>query len=118
MTPLTSEILKRIDALAEKLGVASGQLWSVIVAQARVEGITLLIIAGVLAIVAVGLARLVKRFWGTDDDAESVIVVVGSVGCVVASTIAFGCAIGSITPLLNPQYWALQEIVKQLGAAR
>lgn len=117
MTPLTSEILKRIDVLAEKLGVASGQLWSVMIAQARIEGITMLIIAGVLALVAVGLARLVKRFWRSEDD-DGVIVVGGSVGCVAASAIAFGYAIGSLTPLLNPQYWALQEIIKQLGAVR
>lgn len=36
---MTDEVLKRIDALAAKLGVTADHIWSVLMRQARIEGI-------------------------------------------------------------------------------
>jgi xanthine/uracil permease len=121
MSETAIELLKRLDSLAQTLGTTVEHLWRVLVAQARVEGIILLVILATMIILltsSIWLARwcwIGHPFW--NDDVE-IPTIYG--GCFIAS-----CVVGAIsaliliirltdplTPLLNPEYWALQELMR------
>lgn len=109
------EILKRIDALAEKLGVASEHVWGVLVKQAVLEGaigLSLWVIATVglsltARFVTKELLEMAKykedRLFGTVVPAVFVFILVGIPGITLLST-----WIGKIA---NPEYYAFQEIL-------
>jgi hypothetical protein len=118
---VTHEVLTRLDVLAEKLGVAAGQIWQIYVAQAKVEGIKYLA-SGVVGLLPLAIyLYFAKRFWVWDLDAGFNKKGSGGIFASLATMIALmsgGSALinlfASLTPLLNPQYWAFQQIVSQL----
>lgn len=112
------EIFKRLDAMAEKLGVAAQYLWGVVVKQAYVEGITDLIVTVVLAIaatIAIKLCikwhyKIIEDRW---DDISYLPFTFAVIGIVVLLGIALGNLVDGVQHIANPAYFAL----KLLGEA-
>ena len=110
---MTDEILKRLDALSAKLGVAAGHLWEILVRQARVdafENVLLCILSLCGVCVFVRLASWVLK--KADEEWAAFAfgcACVGAVACSIASLVGF-CSLW--TPLLNPEYFAFQKIVE------
>jgi hypothetical protein len=115
------ELLARLDALAVKLGTTTEYLWGVLIKQAKVEAITS-IATTILFLLMVGACAVVGRHiyratdWKRDDN--------GDAGVVTAACWAVGvpCLFAAIlyaymlpTLLLNPEYWALQEVIRYIG---
>ncbi len=122
MTPeLTAELLKRLDALAAKMGVTGQYLWGVLLRQAHVavwEAVGGLLL-GAIAII-VGLLAL---WWGIRQpkdkydclgDGALGAVVCGSISFVLGSIASLVNAFSLPTLLMNPGYWALQDLIRQL----
>jgi hypothetical protein len=120
---MKDEILKRVDALAEKLGVASGELWKILVQQAHIVAIQTgveIVICGAISIVGY---RWMRRGFAAaeEDDWDSFpAVMIGGLLMFFGGTLfAIVNLIDVWTPLLNPQYWALQQILETIkGAAK
>ena len=123
---MTQEVLKRLDAFAAQLHTTGAQLWDILVAQARVEAIKDLLDLGVAGFVGTaGLYICIKLaiFCTNEDDKKYseknegniVAAFMGSLLTGVVGLIGAGCFLVNltswITPLLNPQYWALQQIL-------
>lgn len=120
---MTQEIMARIDALAAKLGVTSEYVWGILVKQAHVEAYSLIFaaaITGLLACVSGFAFRYAwkkltdpKLSWSDKDTYRPVCAatVVPLVGLTTASLVN---AYNAITPLLNPEYWALQQVLEVL----
>lgn len=119
---MKDEIFKRIDALAAKLGVAANGVWNVLVAQARVEAIKELIglgVAGGLGILGIGMLIWAVRKANAasnrcDGDVETfwgVTAVISGIVALISVIYILCCATSWITPMYNPQYWALQQIM-------
>jgi len=119
---LTPEILSRLDALAAKLGVTVQFIWSVLLQQAKVVAITDLtaaVFTGTVAcICCYKLYTLIKE--EAEKDARLLSGWQGAAGAramifslgLIAGLIAFFTALpAAITPLFNPQYWALSQIL-------
>ena len=117
---MQEEILKRIDALAEKLGTTGELLWGVLVRQAVMEGwgftIALLVsffICG--AIVLMCFRPAMKELSDTRSDSPR-----GTASVFAAAFAAIGALIAGISLLanqpflkiLNPEYYAFLEIRK------
>src|SRR5579872_5645879 len=116
---MKDEILKRIDALADKLGIASSELWKVLLQQARVEayidigyvGLGLaLIVSGVLLI-----RRGVKM--GEDWEEYPKFSLPGVLLAAFGIPLFFVYLHSTWTPLFNPSYWALQQILETIKGA-
>jgi len=113
-----------IDELAKQLGVAATHVYEVLVKQQFVDGISLLVKAGiwiaVLILVWTLMNKLIFKRWsmygdphGYDDTQFAlgiltVFVVIGSliIGWCVVDWITLG-----IKKLLNPEYYALEDIM-------
>ena len=117
---LTKEVLARLDALAAKLGTTADQLWTILVKQAGVE----LVICGLGAAISgtffvlgtLSIRRGVKMPEGRDglSDGALAYVVIGSISTIVG-LFALLIALSAIPTLaMNPEYWALQQILKVL----
>lgn len=118
---LTNEVLKRIDALAAKLGTTGEYLWTVLVRQARVEAIqnivtvilSAIVIAVSIAVLKWGIRREVENDWWGEP---------GNITAIIASvTLAIVCTVIIIqlsnaipTLLMNPEYWALKQVLEAM----
>lgn len=118
MNEQTSVLLQK---LAEKLGVASEHLWSVLVRQAPITAMADLVALSV----SLGLWIIAFRFvnrkttlsgdrdvsdW--DDEGKFfawAIIILSGIGTVILLLIALTEA---ITAFVNPEYWALREILR------
>ena len=117
---------KLIRDLAEKLGTTADHLWGVLCRQAPISGITnLLVMAAWTALIIWGF-KLVSRKtkcppetetnkyphaeW--DGDGVAIAWAIWGIGALITMLVV-GCALQSIAgSLLNPEYWALKQIVK------
>jgi hypothetical protein len=108
---MKEEALKRLDALAEKLGVVSEHLWAVLVRQQYVEAWFGQIVALVAAVLLVVIwRRTLGRERGYYDDAvlgASLASVPLGIAIVIGSYVA-------MTGFLNPEYGALREVLSVL----
>lgn len=108
------EILKRIDVLADKLGVAANYIFHLYVQQARVEAIQ----DSILLIIGVGLAVLscigFKRALSQNIESYFWFSLFGSVLALFLIIIPL---FALPTEIFNPEYWAFREILSQLKPA-
>lgn len=121
MNQLSQEVLNRLDALAAKLGTTVAQLWAVLIVQARVEAWSDVVFGVVFVALAFWAIKVLRSAitslskadpyvrWSNGDAIRFWLSLVGSLAFGVMATFTISDA---ITPMLNPQYWALQEILK------
>jgi len=115
MTPeMQAELLKRLDALATKVGTTGEHLWTVLVAQARIDAIQYIIGAILVLLAAIVVAYIGTHIWKSADgfnDGKAwgiFLWFAASIGFAAAAALATD----SLTPLLNPEYWAFKEILR------
>lgn len=113
-------VLSRVDQLSAKLGVAAGHIWGFYVRQAYVEATTDAIAAIVAAVLSYISLRLAIS-WGKKQE-QSIRYSVGY-GCAAATAgfVAIGFAITAFVNLyfglqaiMNPQFWAFQQLISDL----
>lgn len=109
---MTDEVLKRLDALAAKLGVASAHLWEVLTRQARIEAIEDVFWALMWLTISVFLGFVSKiLFFKKEQPDAGLVVAIVSLVCFVA---ACGCISNTPGMFFNPEYWALKQILDTL----
>ena len=111
---MSEGLLKSLDLLAGKLGTTSEQLWGILVAQAHIAVIESMItaIGGVLLLIVCRVVWRKGENANCDDTASEFIAIIGGVLGVILIGYGF---FSMITPLLNPDYYALQRILDALG---
>ena len=118
---MEQELLSRLDALAAKLGVTATHLWEVLVAQQALRWMN--VVAEVVALgVAAGLLYVSCKVFGKHKDSgdmEEIVSFIGMLLFAVASAGVLFCIIGdgttAIKATINPEFYALQEVLKVLG---
>ena len=116
---------KLIRDLAEKLGTTADHLWGVLCRQATISGVTNLLVIGVWAILLVCAFKFVQRKTTTplkteedrypraewNEEGKAVAWVVFGAATII-TVLTAGCNLEYIIgSLLNPEYWALKQIV-------
>lgn len=115
---IQQEVINRLDLIASKLNTTVQFLWQVLVSQARVRGV----LDGVeglglssLAYLAYKFAR--KMYAAYKEDDEDYQIVLSGIACGVVYALgglSFWALDSSVTELINPQYWALKELLNLL----
>jgi hypothetical protein len=112
---MDDKTLQALTTLAAKLGTTAEYLWGVLLKQAPISGVVgLLADAALLYAVYFAWTRLLKvEFTGYDSDIKKggayLGLFIGSALCLVA---ALGNLPIEVAALLNPEYWALRQILK------
>ena len=110
------QITPVLEKMAEKLGVTVEYLWSILIKQAPLSGITDIIqyiLLGIVTWVFVKVSfkvhhKIEKEDW--DGVAYIPLWVIG-VGILILWITAFFCFPNTIWAFFNPEYWALKEIL-------
>jgi hypothetical protein len=127
---LTEEILKRLDALAAKLGTTAEYLWGVLVKQGKVEGVMQIAEFLILVVLTISFGLFTKNYlyphylewqgkytefggWRTQEKATVFydLTWVGLVVTVIFMGVTLANAFDWVTPMFNPEYWALKQII-------
>lgn len=101
-----------IDHLAAKLSVPTAHLWEVLIRQQRIDVIQCVVF---LALFGVGVRVWFRAFWGkkrSDDQLLGMIFSGGFLG--ILSIIGIIWTFTAVGELLNPEYYALKEILSAL----
>lgn len=123
-TEVTKEIFNRIDVYADKLGILGGDIYQVILAQQAVDvwiSIACLILSIVMLLgIWFGVKFVNKQrigVSGKDYDSETfwdvmLAISLGLLLClgIVVIVCSFEVVIGCIGKLINPEYYAIQEM--------
>ena len=115
---MQEEILTRIDALAEKLGVAAQELFAIYVRQAPLEFVDVAAVAVVLIIIGLlfkySLSKMIKEEQ-FDDSGWWIVTGVTCVALFIFVAVEIGETAQAIKAVLNPEYYAithLSELIK------
>jgi hypothetical protein len=122
---MDTNTLKAVEALANKLGTTAEYLWGVLIKQAQVEFIIGIILSVLMLVLLVTGFKLLKWALGRDSDGIKRLDYMNSdqenkaIACLIAggffllvSVIALPIfIIDTISIGLNPEYWALSQIL-------
>lgn len=122
------KVTEYIDSIAAKMGVAAEHVYGILIRQQIAEGVADIITAVLILIVGYivckyftkltrGKAARAKEKWITDIDDDIVVFLRYAVWVVyfVLAIIAVCTVPGAITKLINPEYYAIKEILDALG---
>lgn len=119
---MEKELLQRFDEFVDSLGDMGGHVYDLAVKQAIIDGITDLGIAFVLllAVVATWVLRVVfLRSVNEEGPAAEEDRVVSLVMCSIISAVlaifSVATVVTGVRQLVNPEWYALQEIARSLG---
>jgi len=111
------DLTNLLEQLALKLGVTTEYLWTVLIRQAKISGV--MNAAGILLIIVLGFIlfkayKYAEKKDLLDSQAWDFGLLVSYIiwaGMIIISPILF---YNMITALMNPEYWALSEILDTL----
>lgn len=111
-------ITKYIDQLAQSLNVASEHVYEALIKQAMVSGIIALVWSALMLCVTIALILVIRRAWiRTQEDpyfdGVDAVIVTGVNGVIIFLVVCFGlyAVEYGLTALLNPEYWAIKEVL-------
>lgn len=128
---MDEKTLQALTALANKLGTTAEYLWGVLVKQAPITGVIDLVLMAALVLLTVMWCRFVMRkttapkpteedrYPHADWEEEDAIAAWLSAGVLVSFTVLIVMLhlATAMTALVNPEYWALRQILQLIGAA-
>lgn len=123
---MDDKTLQALTTLDAKLGTTAEYLWGVLLRQAPITGAIDLLVMAAWVITAVLLIRLVRRKTETPVETEenkyprakwgeegAWFAWIGAVGFALVTALIVGSGLsGVVAALLNPEYWALRQILK------
>jgi len=116
MTTKVEFVIPALDKLAERLGTTSEYLWGVLLKQAPIYAATTMLEVLLIAVVVYFYIKFFKRVhdWFEDPVASGVTLTFASIFMVGLVLAAFMSISGIIVALLNPEYWALKQVLSAL----
>lgn len=113
---LSDEILNRIDAIAQKIGVTVEQLWPWLIKQQYVEAIYPLVLVILFCILFFSYYNHIKNTdWDNESDLKSAIKVKLLIGIGAVCIFAFIVFIGEFSDIFNPEYWAFKNLIEMIS---
>lgn len=117
------KITMLLEKLAVQLGTTVEYLWSVLIKQALISGITNLVLYLLFIIAIIAELRWFKFFTENYDelcddgneDAYGAGLIIGAFMLMVCAIIAVINLESTLASFFNPEYWALQKVLSQLG---
>jgi hypothetical protein len=105
-----NELTPFLETLAAKLGTTTQYLWGVLVKQAAISGVADCFWAVFFLVVSI-LSAWAARWLIKNDSGEDGLVLFCGAAAIIAFVIAGANVYFAVTALVNPEYWALKEIL-------
>ncbi|MGG1018587.1 hypothetical protein ABE151_04270 [Bacillus paralicheniformis] len=115
--------MEYIDKLAEKLGVAAEHVYGVLVKQAFANGVTDAIIGAVFLMIAVVAGVIITKIavkayesdCGAWDVEWGLLVIIVGLSVILPGVFGIYVITEGIKALINPEYYAIKEILDTIG---
>lgn len=113
-------ITKYIDQLAQSLNVASEHVYEALIKQAMVSGITSIVWAVIFGIatvivLCVGFMSAKREYDRYGFDHDVFMTILFTLIAASFTVIPFGISVeNALTALLNPEYWAIKEVLNAI----
>jgi len=125
---INERVVGMLEQSAQKLNITAEHLWGALVAQAPIQGLVnccylfLFLISSILCL-RMAFKFSVKGRWGPNDPCtktEAITVIYGILCCI---SVLWGLVMMyrlpmSIGAIVNPDYWALNELATILGVSK
>lgn len=118
---MNEELLKRLDVLAAKLNTSAQFLWNVLIKQARVTLIEDILFIGLTAGFSWIVLKWTRNYYKRHDDdffdgnpGEWLSLIFSWVIGIIMLGFSIACIFEIPTVALNPEFWALQQVLSQL----
>ena len=105
---MNEQLTQYIDTIAAKLGVAAEHVYGVLVQQAYVNGIRGLVTGVLLLTITAFLIPLIIRGFKTNNEEMVISLLLISAITVV---FGFGFTYSGVGELINPEYYAIRELL-------
>lgn len=122
---MNDQAVKLIEELAKSLGTTSKYLWSILLKQAPISGAIDFLIFGCLSLGVYIIWRIHLILMSTPEDSHNsyyeeyeyagIIMVVFCAIYMIFWIISLISTINSITCFVNPEYWALEQILNAVS---
>ncbi|KKK97140.1 hypothetical protein LCGC14_2655720 [marine sediment metagenome] len=124
---IQQQVIDALQILADKLGTTAEFLWEVLLRQAMVEGVFNVFVSLLWTLIVVATLIGYRKIWvalpkAFPNDSDGVLLLRILLGAASALLVILGTAGGifgsiriALTCFVNPEYWALQEVLKRLG---
>jgi len=118
---MNEQLIGLIDKLAVKLGIAVEILWTALIKQAYVSNTVDLVAFFILAAISIWGFKFIRNKtkdggeWHDDGDASGISWLLWGLYTIVIALIICLNLSGTVSGIINPEYWALKEI---LGAVK
>lgn len=111
---MNEDALKTLAAMAEKMGTTADHLWQVLLRQAPISGLIDLCVMLAWLAASVAMLRLAHKKQDSGDEGLVVALWAGAVCVLAISAVIISCGASSvIAAFLNPEYWALMQILNR-----
>lgn len=114
MSELVKELIPYLEKLADKLGGSAEMLWALQIQQAKVTTICIVALYIINVLGIGGLFKWIKSIDREEDDFEYFFSMFCAGVIAVLTAINVSDFTTLITLIINPEYWALQEIIKMV----
>lgn len=121
---MNEQLTKLLTDLAEKLGTTAEHLWSVLIRQAYISGTAGIVITVILIASLIGWLKFILkkmrpdsrgcREWDYGNNSKEWSWMAWGAS-VTLSLMVIACQYGDILGLFNPEFWALQQILKSVS---
>jgi len=101
-----------IKELSEKLGVAADKIWQTLIYQAQIEAAYNWLWFGLLATTTFYLGKYFYKQYQAESDDKTSWLIIGGIVTILPIFGALECLWDAIKLTLNPEYWALKQLVK------
>lgn len=125
---LENKVAELLGQLSDKLGVASARIWEWSLLQVKAEIVISIILAIAAILATIALAKMAKGvvgMWKKADKYKDGVETIFTIGFIITSIcvisldfVAFDKFINLPKLLINPEYAAFENIVKQLGSLK
>lgn len=125
---MNDQTAKLLEQLAQKLGTTTEYLWSILLKQAPIDATVTLLQTIFILFVGWGIFKVHKRllkkpanqdyddsYYEKYDLGAMVPMVIVTIGWGIMAIICFCCFGSIISGYLNPEYWALKEILSSIA---
>ena len=110
---MSTELAQILAVLSETFGTTVEHLWGVIVRQKLTEGTMYIVVPGTLLMLLTLLVRHI--FVVSEEEPDETLAAFSLAGFVVIVVLAAIAIPLGVLMILNPEYYALQEILRAIG---
>jgi len=109
--------IEGLQALATKLGITVEYLWEVLLRQAMISAmidIAYVIFVALLCTLAYRYRKTIFKMWVENEFDVIALITIGTFVLFILIVVAIIAAFSVATPLINPEYWALDKILSSI----